>query len=42
MGRKKERKKAIFMFEVRNGCFLENTASMFVVANNESYSIRIV
>ena len=35
-------KKAIFMYKVGNGCFVENMASMFNVANNKHYSLRIV
>ena len=35
-------KKAIFMYKVGNGCFVENMTSMFNVANNKHYSLRIV
>ena len=34
--------KAIFIYKVRNGCFVENMTSMFNVANNKHYSLRIV
>ena len=33
-------KKAIFMYKVRNGCFVENMTSMFNVADNKNYSLR--
>ena len=33
-------KKAIFMYKVGNGCFVENMTSMFNVANNKHYSLR--
>ena len=35
-------KKAIFMYKVRNGSFVENMTSMFNVADNKNYSLRIV
>ena len=33
-------KKAIFMYKVRNGSFVENMTSMFNVADNKNYSLR--
>ena len=32
--------KAIFIYKVRNGCFVENMTSMLNVANNKNYRLR--